>query len=81
MKAYPRKLASIRTILITSLLVLMIFPILVITIVTYYKENSIFQDLVSRLGYCPFVWTISFPTLIKEVHAQDGWNQKLGMLL
>ncbi|NOU97037.1 HAMP domain-containing protein [Paenibacillus sp. LMG 31456] len=48
MKPYPRKLASIRTILITSLLVLMIFPIIIITLVTYYKEKSIFQDLVSR---------------------------------
>jgi two-component system sensor histidine kinase YesM len=48
MKARSSRQFSIRTILISSFLLLMIFPIIVITLVTYHKENTIFQDQVSR---------------------------------
>ncbi len=38
---------SIRTILISTFLLLMVFPMIVITYVTYKKENEIFRDQVS----------------------------------
>jgi len=42
------KHVSIRTILISTFLLLMVFPMIVITYVTYKKENQIFRDQVSR---------------------------------
>jgi two-component system sensor histidine kinase YesM len=39
---------SIRTLLLSIFLLLMIFPMVVITFVTYKKENQIFQDQVSQ---------------------------------
>ncbi|WP_165452741.1 sensor histidine kinase [Paenibacillus thalictri] len=48
MKARSTRQISIRTVLISCFLALMIFPMIVITIVTYHKENEIFQNQVSR---------------------------------
>lgn len=48
MKFFKRPQLSIRTILISVFLLLMIFPMIVITVVTYHKQNQIFQDQVSQ---------------------------------
>ncbi|WP_123042902.1 sensor histidine kinase [Cohnella candidum] len=47
MNAFSKPI-SIRTLLLSIFLLLMIFPMVVITFVTYKKENQIFQDQVSQ---------------------------------